>query len=80
MDNKKDTFILERLESLGKDKIITYSIYAYMPCMVKDREGKSVLTHRRKIVLTTTNIEIAKDVFNEFNQFNPSIQATIIFD
>lgn len=79
MDNIRD--ILERLESLEKDKAITYSIYAFMPCLVKDREcKKSVLAHRRKLVLTTTNIEIAKNVFKEFNQFNPSIQATIIFD
>lgn len=81
MDNIRDTFTLERLESLGKDKTINYAIYAFMPVMVKDKEcRKSVLTHQRKLVFISTDIEIVKDVFKEFNHFSPSIQATIIFD
>ena len=81
MDNIRDTYTLETLEKLSDNKTITYSILAFMPAMVKNKEcTNGILVHQRKVVLTTTDIQIAKDVFKEFEQFYPSIQATIIFD
>lgn len=84
MSEIKKTDLLEKLKDISENgEIVRYKVYAFLPKRKRVNYSGNVyrmeLQHARTAVYTTTDLDEAKQVFNEYESFYPAIEATIYF-
>lgn len=82
MSEIKDTALLAKLKNISENnRIVEYTIYAYIPKRKKVKVDRDVykdkLVHEYTKVYTSTDINEIEDVFDEYERFDPAIEAKI---